>query len=186
MFTKANETSSRQHKELHKQPKLRDVVPCASITEKGTFSSCNRPLWAMKLTFELDPDMVKVNQHAKYLGQRSFSSKLLSGHTHTETHRTDFFTWTTKVVCKNRPRLLCIHSSYCHAISIEASPRHAIQQVGHIRPLQEQPRTAMTINIPHAGSARSDDWRALLSRPSAALRRDTGDRRMAVVGDGIA
>ena len=30
----------------------------------------------MIVTFEYDLDRVKVNQHAKYLGQRSFSSKV--------------------------------------------------------------------------------------------------------------
>jgi len=36
------------------------------------------------LTFKLDLDSVKVNQHARNLGQRSFSET--SGHTHTRTH----------------------------------------------------------------------------------------------------
>jgi len=35
------------------------------MAEKETFSSCN-------LTFILKLDMVQVNQHAKYLGERSF------------------------------------------------------------------------------------------------------------------
>jgi len=33
----------------------------------------------MILTFELDPDIVEMNQHTKQPGQRSFSSKLLLG-----------------------------------------------------------------------------------------------------------
>jgi len=44
----------------------------------------------MTLTVELDLDMVKVNQHAKYLGQRSFRLKLLFGHT--DTQPTDYST----------------------------------------------------------------------------------------------
>jgi len=31
----------------------------------------------MIVTFEHDLDRVKVNQHAKYLGQRSFNSKVV-------------------------------------------------------------------------------------------------------------
>jgi len=34
----------------------------------------------MTLTFELDPDMVILNQHTKYLGQKSFSSKAVWRH----------------------------------------------------------------------------------------------------------
>jgi len=39
----------------------------------------------MTLTFELDIDMVEMNQHATYVGQRSFHSKVIV-HTHTHTH----------------------------------------------------------------------------------------------------
>jgi len=35
----------------------------------------------MTLTVELDLDGVMANQHAKYLGQRSFSSKFVQTHT---------------------------------------------------------------------------------------------------------
>jgi len=57
------------------------------------------------LTFELDLDSVKMNQHdddVVYLGQRSFSSKVIvRTHRHTYTHPTDCTTWTTiKVVDK--------------------------------------------------------------------------------------
>ena len=52
----------------------------------------------MTLTFELDLDSVKMNHHAKYLGQRSFRSKVFSGHTDIQTRGTDWSTWTTKVV----------------------------------------------------------------------------------------
>ena len=40
-------------------------------------SSRDRELWSMTLTFELDPDNVKLNQHAKHLGQRLWSSKVI-------------------------------------------------------------------------------------------------------------
>ena len=39
-------------------------------------SSCNRELWSRALTSEHDPDCVKMKRQAKYLGQRSFSSKV--------------------------------------------------------------------------------------------------------------
>jgi len=53
----------------------------------------------MTLTFKLDLDGVKMNQCAKYLSQKSLSSKVIvhrriDGHT----LRTNSSTWTTKVV----------------------------------------------------------------------------------------
>jgi len=51
----------------------------------------------MTLTMEHNLDKVKLNQLAKYLGQRSFSSKV-TARTHTDTHVTDCSTWTTKAV----------------------------------------------------------------------------------------
>jgi len=54
----------------------------------------------MTLTFEHDIDYVKMNQLAKYLGQRSFSLKVIA-RTHRHTHSwTNCSTWTTKVVGK--------------------------------------------------------------------------------------
>jgi len=38
--------------------------------------------WPMVLTFELDLDSVKLNQRVGYLGQRSFSSKVIVSDTH--------------------------------------------------------------------------------------------------------
>jgi len=40
-------------------------------------SSCDSEHWPQTLIFELDLDSVKLNHHAKYLGQRSFSSKVI-------------------------------------------------------------------------------------------------------------
>jgi len=40
----------------------------------------------MILTFELDLDMVRMNQHTENLGHRSFSSKNYSPDTQTYTH----------------------------------------------------------------------------------------------------
>jgi len=37
----------------------------------------------MTLTFQFDLDSVKMNLHARYIGQRSFRSKLLSQSRHT-------------------------------------------------------------------------------------------------------
>jgi len=53
----------------------------------------------MTLTTERDLGSVKMNQRAKYLGQRLFRSEvtfLTDRHTHTHTPATDCFTWTTK------------------------------------------------------------------------------------------
>jgi len=51
----------------------------------------------MKSIFEFDQDEPLAKQ--AHLGQRSFSSK---GTVRTHTHRTDWLTWTTKVVGKNQ------------------------------------------------------------------------------------
>jgi len=40
-------------------------------------SFCDRELWPITLNFELDLDRVKANMRAKYLGQRSFTSKVI-------------------------------------------------------------------------------------------------------------
>jgi len=49
----------------------------------------------MTLTFELDPDSVKLNQHAQRPVRRSLSSKIIvRTHRHA---RTDHYTLTTKV-----------------------------------------------------------------------------------------
>jgi len=47
-------------------------------------SSCDHELWYVTLTFDLNS--VKVNQRAKYLGQKSLLG-------HKDTHRTDYSTW---------------------------------------------------------------------------------------------
>jgi len=53
------------------------------------------------LTFENYQDSVNMNQRAKYLGQRSFTSTVIiltdtETHTNIHTHRTDCSIWTTK------------------------------------------------------------------------------------------
>jgi len=53
----------------------------------------------MNLTFEFHLYSVKMNQLAKYLGERSFRSKVVVRHT--DTHGTYCSTWTTKVFCYN-------------------------------------------------------------------------------------
>ena len=50
----------------------------------------------MTLTLELVSQRVKVNQHAKYLGQRSFRSKVVV-HTHTHTHQAECSTWSQEL-----------------------------------------------------------------------------------------
>jgi len=48
------------------------VIPITS----ATFSSCDIELWPIFLTSEYDLDSIMINHHAKYLGQRSLSSKV--------------------------------------------------------------------------------------------------------------
>ena len=68
-------------------------------TTPATFSSYDREPWIVTLTFELDLDSVNLNHRAKYLGKRSFRSKVtVRIHRHTHTHRRVCFTWTTQVV----------------------------------------------------------------------------------------
>ena len=72
-----------------------------------------------------------MNQHAKYLGQTSFSSKIIAW-TYRHTHPTNRSTWTTKVVCKNneepastgsslRPRRPCFELLCTNMLSDTAS-----------------------------------------------------------------
>jgi len=63
----------------------------------------------MTLTFKHDLDSVKMNQHAKHLGQRSLSVKVIIWiHTHTHTHPTNCSTWTIKLVS----------NEYCNGLSV--------------------------------------------------------------------
>jgi len=58
----------------------------------------------MTLTFEYDLDSVKMNQRANYLGQRSFSSKVIVRTHGRQTHTPDRIDWSilTKVVVNKR------------------------------------------------------------------------------------
>ena len=62
------------------------------------------------MTFDLDPNRVKMNQHARYLSQMSESHcpgtqtqthTDIHTQTQTHTHRTDCFIWSNKAVGKN-------------------------------------------------------------------------------------
>jgi len=64
-------------------------------SRKGTFSFRVRELWPMTLTFKHELDTVKLHHRVKYLGQRSFRSKVIV-RTHRHTHETDCSTWTIK------------------------------------------------------------------------------------------
>jgi len=59
------------------------VMSRVSIAEKEHFSF--RDCKPTTLTFEPDLEKVKLNQRAKYLGQKSFHSKVI-GHTIVQTH----------------------------------------------------------------------------------------------------
>jgi len=61
----------------------------------------------MTFTFRLNLDNFKMNQHAKYLAQMSFSSLVV---VRAQTHWTDCSTWATKVVDKN-PGYTPVHSN---------------------------------------------------------------------------
>ena len=60
----------------------------------------------MSLTFELDLDSVMINQHAKYLGQRSFSLNVIAQtQTQADTHiNTHTHTHTRSIVASGRLR----------------------------------------------------------------------------------
>jgi len=66
--------------------------------KKVGIATHNTVNWPVTLTFELDLDSVKLNRRAKYLSQRTFSSKVI---VRTHTHQTECSTWTTKVGGKN-------------------------------------------------------------------------------------
>jgi len=77
-----------------------EVLPSTKVTRKPslevattTLATLFRPVTVnfnlrMTLTFELDLDSIKVNQQAKHLGQRPFSSKIIT-QTHRQTHSAD-------------------------------------------------------------------------------------------------
>jgi len=70
----------------------------------------------MSLTFELDLDIIELNQRTTYLGQTLFSSKVIvRPQWHTQTHyRTDCSTWTTKVVDKDYVDInVCSYTNMC-------------------------------------------------------------------------
>jgi len=92
-----------------------EVTPITS----ATLSSCCSELWPMTLTFKLDLNSVKVNQHVKYPGQRSFSSRVID---QTPTHQIDCSTWTTNVV--GGPAALLMLSQHCQGIKILKSQHH--------------------------------------------------------------
>jgi len=88
----------------------------------------------MTLTFELDPHIDKVNQHAKHLGQRSLRSKVIvwtPRQTRVHTRPTNCSAWTIKVVGKYKQ---CIdmdkpNSRVCR-VNMTNSP-HVHVQIGN-------------------------------------------------------
>jgi len=60
---------------------------CAIATAVAAVLACYCEILPLTLTFEDDPDTVKVNQHAKYPGQGHLIPKF--GHRQTHTHHTD-------------------------------------------------------------------------------------------------
>jgi len=58
----------------------------------------------MTLTFEHDLDRVKMKQRGKYLGQRSFNSKVIVRIYRQTDGQADCSTWTTKVITKDNSK----------------------------------------------------------------------------------
>jgi len=72
---------------------------CHSRATQKLLSSSDLEFWPITLFYEVHLYNFKVNEQAKYLGQRSsIVQKLLSGHTRprTDKHQIVFSTWTTK------------------------------------------------------------------------------------------
>ena len=65
--------------------KIRPLVTTIHSRKGVHFSSCDCELLPIILTFDLDPDSVKLKQRAKCPGRRSFSSKFIV-RTQTDTH----------------------------------------------------------------------------------------------------
>jgi len=107
---------------------------------RDTFSSNDRELWLITLTFELDLDRVKLNQPAIYLGQRSFRSKVIV-RTQTNTHRTDCSTCTTETVGKCSHMSAIVHWESCPvtnmlwsaalSVHVEKCQTHQRWSIGH-------------------------------------------------------
>jgi len=67
---------------LNKQLKICHIITCEWMSDKGTYcicdhEFCNHELCPTMVTFEPNLVMVKMNQDAKYLGQRSVTSKVI-------------------------------------------------------------------------------------------------------------
>ena len=68
------------------------LIMCIQNWKMNIFLQWPWTLWPITLTFEFDLDRVEMNQHAKYLGQRS---KLFSSNVCVPTHK---HTWTRNVI----------------------------------------------------------------------------------------
>jgi len=62
---------------------------------KRKFSSCDRQLWHVALTFKLDLGRIKMSQRARYPDQRPFISKVV-----VRAHRYIQFTRWTELICR--------------------------------------------------------------------------------------
>ena len=62
------------------------------------FPSCDRDIWPLTLTYDLDLDMVTLYRRARYLDQSAFSSTvIMRTNAHTHTHNWRLIDTTTKV-----------------------------------------------------------------------------------------
>ena len=82
---------------VERNQETRKLLPEVSSTTLVTFFSAReRELCPMTLTSKTDLESVKLNQRAKHLRQRLFSSKVIVW---SQTRRTDYSKWTTKMLC---------------------------------------------------------------------------------------
>jgi len=103
----------------------------------GTFFTCDRTACPMTLTFKLDLNRVKLNQHAEHLGQWSYQSKV-TVHSHMHTHVTEYSTWTTGMIGKYSKQSCskgyCFDSPYvAQPKSCQGGLRFTISSYSHLK-----------------------------------------------------
>jgi len=95
------------------------------------------------MTFAIIIDRVEINQHTKYIGQRSFRLIAIA---RTDTHPTQCYTWTTKVVGKPLK---------CSAIIINKESAEFLDQGRSTWQCQNHCPVCVIIMIYHAGRVHS-------------------------------
>ena len=103
------------------------------------FSAWEPERWPITMTFKLDLDSVKVNQHATHLPQ---GPQLLPRHTDTHTHWTDCSYWNKKVIGNEVSVCTGLYdvSSCCHS-----SHRPAVLEVWLVDMLQDDVSNTLSV-----------------------------------------